>query len=184
MDHCGVPLNQANLYRNDLTVKGIAMNNGSLHQPINKPKRGRPFEPGNKHGRGRPRGSRNKAARACQEALDNHAESLIKKCLSLADQGNMAALRILMDRLVPPLRQRPLQFKLPRTKTIAAVSAASELVLGAVTRGQLTPAEGENFSRLLDGRRRMIEAQELEERVRALEDLNKASIGLKSGGRR
>ena len=122
------------------------MNNGSLPQPINKPVRvnkpvrGRPFEPGNEHGRGRPRGSRNQAARACQEALDNHAESLIKKCLSLADQGNVAALRILMDRLLPPLRQRPLQFKISRTKTIADVSAASESVLGAVSRGQLTPA--------------------------------------------
>ena len=153
------------------------MNNGSLPQPINKPTRGRPFEPGNKHGRGRPRGSRNKAARACQQMLDNHAESLIEKCLSLADQGNVAALRILMDRIVPALRQRALDFKMPHIKTIADVSAASESVLGAVARGQLTPAEGDSFSGLLNGRRRMIEAQELEERVRALEDFNKASTG-------
>jgi hypothetical protein len=151
------------------------MKNGP--QPINKPVRGRPFQPGNKHGRGRPRGSRNQAARLCQEMLDSHAESLTKKCMSLAYQGNAGALRICMDRLTPALRQRTLEFKMPRTKTLADVSAASESVLGAVANGQLTPAEGENFSGLLDGRRHMIEAQELEERVRALEDINKASTG-------
>ena len=153
------------------------MNNGSLPQPINKPVRGRPFEPGNEHGRGRPRGSRNQAARLCQEMLDNHAESLIKKCMSMAYQGNAAALRFCMERIVPAPRQRAFEFKIPRTKTIADVSAASESVLGAVARGQLTPAEGDSFSGLLNGRRRMIEAQELEERVRALEDFNKASTG-------
>ena len=151
------------------------MKNGP--QPINKPVRGRPFQPGNKQGRGRPRGSRNKSARVCQETLDSHAESLTKRCLSLAYQGHSAALRICMERLVPAPRQRALDFKIPRTKTLADLSAASESVLGAVASGQLTPAEGENLSGLLDGRRRMIEAQELEERVRALEDLNKASTG-------
>jgi hypothetical protein len=109
--------------------------------------------------------------------LDSHAESLTKKCMSLAYQGNAGALRICMDRLTPALRQRTLEFKMPRTKTLADVSAASESVLGAVANGQLTPTEGENFSGLLDGRRHMIEAQELEERVRALEDINKASTG-------
>src|SRR5260370_20633904 len=100
MDHCGAPFKQTNLYRNYLTVKGIAMKNGP--QPINKPVRGRPFEPGNKHGRGRPRGSRNKAARACQQMLDKHAESLIEKWLCLADHGKVAGLRVLIEPLVPP----------------------------------------------------------------------------------
>ena len=139
--------------------------------------RGRPFQPGNKHGRGRPRGSRNKAARVCQETLDSHAESLTKRCLSLAYQGNPTALRICMDRLVPAPRQRALQFKIPHTKTIADVSSASESVLSAVACGQLTPAEGDAFSGMLDGRRRMIETQEMDKRVRALEDLNKPFNG-------
>jgi len=137
--------------------------------------RGRPFQPGNKYGRGRPRGSRNKAARVCQVTLESLAELLTKKCLSLALQGNPMAMRLCMERLMPARRQRVLHFKLPPTKTLADVAGASESVLSGVARGDLTPAEGEAFSGMLDGRRRMIETQDLDERVRALEALNKPS---------
>jgi hypothetical protein len=58
---------------------------------------------------------------------------------------------------------------------MADVATASESVLSGVARGQLTPAEGQAFSLMLEGRRRMIETQELDQRLRALEDLNKPS---------
>src|SRR5437879_13128530 len=96
--------------------------------------RGRPFQLGNKYGRGRPRGSRNKVARVCQATLDTHAESLTKKCLVLAYQGNPTAMRLCMERLMPARRQRTLQFKLPPIKTITDVAVASESVVSGVAR--------------------------------------------------
>ena len=108
----------------------------------------------------------------CQDTLDSHAESLTKKCLLMAHQGNPTAMRLCMERLLPARRHRLLQFKLPLVKTIADVDAASESVVDAVARGQLTPAEGQGFSLMLEGRRRVIETQELEPRIRALEDRN------------
>ena len=81
-------------------------------------------------------------------------------------------MRLCMERLLPARRHRLLQFKLPLVKTIADVDAASESVVDAVARGQLTPAEGQGFSLMLEGRRRVIETQELEPRIRALEDRN------------
>ena len=47
-------------------------------------------------------------------------------------------------------------------------------MVGAVARGQLTPAEGQAFSLMLEGRRRVIETQELESRIRALEDTKRS----------
>lgn len=136
--------------------------------------RGRPFEPGNKYGHGRPRGSRNKIASASQETLEEHAESLTKKCLFLALQGNTTAMRLCMERLMPARRQRVLQFNLPALKTMADLAAASETVVRGVARGKLTPDEGQAFTLMLEGRRRVIETEELEGRVRALEkDPNK-----------
>lgn len=135
--------------------------------------RGRPFQPGNKYGRGRPRGSRNKATRVCQDTLESYADRLIKKLLQLAFQGDPTAMRLCIDRLMPAQRQRALHFKLPSTKTLTGVVAASESVVSGVARGELTPAEGEAVSGMLDGRRRMIETQELDQRLRALESLNK-----------
>ena len=119
--------------------------------------RGKPFQAGNKYGRGRPRGSRNKVTRVCQDTLDSHAENLIKKCLVLAYQGNPTAMRLCMERLMPARRQRTLQFKLPPIKTITDVAVASESVVSGVARGQLTPAEGQAFSGMLEDRRRVIE---------------------------
>jgi hypothetical protein len=139
--------------------------------------RGRPFQLGNKSGRGRPRGSRNRVARVCQDTLDSHAENLMKKCVVLAYQGNTTAMRLCMERLMPARRQRTLQFKLPPIKTITDVAVASESVVSGVARGQLTPAEGQAFSAMLDDRRRVIEIQDQEPRIRALEDLNKPPSG-------
>src|SRR5713226_6805201 len=138
--------------------------------------RGRPFQPGNKHGRGRPRGSRNKGVRVSQAMLDSHAEGLTKRCLFLAYQGNPTAMRLCMERLVPR-RQRTLQFNLSPMKTVADLAAASDSVLSGVARGELTPAEGHAFSGMLDERRSMIETQDLDQRLRALEDLNQSSSG-------
>lgn len=141
--------------------------------------RGRPFQPGNKFGRGRPPGSRNKVARVCQDTLDSHAAPLTKKCLVMAYQGNTTAMRLCMERLTPARRHRTLTFKMPRVKTLADVATASESVLSGVARGQLTPAEGQAFYLMLEGRRRMIETQEMDQRLRALEDLNKLHTGPK-----
>ena len=63
-----------------------------------------------------------------------------------------------------------LQFKMPSVKTIADVAAASESVVNGVAQGRLTPAEGQAFSAMLEGRCRVIETEEMDQRLRALED--------------
>src|SRR6266581_3967134 len=113
--------------------------------------RGKPFEPGNRYGRGRPPGSRNKITGAGQQALDDSAELLIKKCMHMALGGDTAAMRLCLERLVPARRQRVLRFKLPAIKTAAELSVASEVVVRAVSNGVLTPAEGQSFGAMLDG---------------------------------
>lgn len=132
--------------------------------------RGKPFQPGNTFGRGRPPGSRNKVASPLQQTLEERGEILTKKCAHMALHENPTAMKLCMDRLLPALRQRVLQFKLPPTKTLAELAAASEAVFKGVTRGLLTPAEGQALMYMLEGRRRIIETEELEARLRALEE--------------
>src|SRR5260370_3137540 len=134
--------------------------------------RGRPFQPGNKLGSGRPPGRRNKTARVLQDKLDSHGENLINRCVYMAHQGDPTALRLCMERLMPARRHRTVQFKVPPVKTLADVDAASESVLSDVARGQLTPAEGQAVSGLLEGRRRVIETPEIEQRIPALRPAN------------
>src|SRR3954464_5825659 len=99
-------------------------------------KRGRPFQPGNKCGRGRPRGSRNKRILAWEEMLGEHGEALVKKCVVMAMQGDRAAMRLCMERLVPPCKQSPAQFPLPSFTTAAELVRAQAAVLDASSRGQ------------------------------------------------
>jgi hypothetical protein len=131
--------------------------------------RGRPFAPGNKLGRGRPRGSRNKATLELQEMLGQHGEALMKKCVLLAMHGDTAAMRLCMERLLPLRKQSPVQFKLPPIRNAAEVAKAQAKMLEALSRGQLTPDEAQTVNHLLESRRRVLETEELERRLQALE---------------
>ncbi|MGI9073542.1 MAG: hypothetical protein ACR2JB_20040, partial [Bryobacteraceae bacterium] len=75
------------------------------------------FQPGNKHGRGRPEGSRNRATLAVQVLLDGECETLTRKAIELAKTGDMAALRLCLERILPPARDRGIRISLPVIKS-------------------------------------------------------------------
>ena len=131
--------------------------------------RGRPFAPGNKLGRGRPRGSRNKTTLVLQEVLGQHGEALVKKCVLNALNGDKTAMRACMDRLLPIPKQSPVQFPLPSITTAAKLARAQAGIIKSVSRGKLTPGEAESINNLFESRRRMLETEQLEARLQALE---------------
>jgi hypothetical protein len=131
--------------------------------------RGRPFQPGNQMGRGRPRGSRNQSSATHQKILAEYADPLIRKCIAMALKENPVAMRACMERLLPLRREQPVQFKLPKVRTSAEADEALNMLLRSVARGQLTPTETKQIAEILDGKRRMIETVELEQRIQMLE---------------
>jgi Family of unknown function (DUF5681) len=50
---------------------------------------------------GRPHGSRNKATMLMQNLLEGEAEAIARKAIEMAKDGDMAAIRVCMDRLAP-----------------------------------------------------------------------------------
>jgi len=131
--------------------------------------RGRPFQPGNKFGRGRPRGIRNKTTRAAQELLNSHAEPVVRKALVMALQGEPAILRAVLDRILPVTREVPVKLGALPTATMADLSKASEAVLKKAVAGNLTLTEAKGVADLIEGRRKVIETEELAQRIQALE---------------
>jgi len=131
--------------------------------------RGRPFEPGNKLGRGRPRGSRNRTTMAAQELLNSHGEPVMRKALLMAMQGNAPILRAVMDRILPARGEAPVRVGHLPMATIADLSKASETVLKKATSGELSLTEAKGVADLIEGRRKIIETEELEKRLRAVE---------------
>jgi Family of unknown function (DUF5681) len=62
-----------------------------------------PFEPGRSgNPAGKARGTRNKVTLAIEALLDGEAEALTRKAIEIAKGGDLAALRLCLDRLAPP----------------------------------------------------------------------------------
>jgi F0F1-type ATP synthase gamma subunit len=62
---------------------------------------------------GRPPGSRNRATSMVQNLLEGAAENIAKRAAQLAEDGNVAAIRICMNRLSPVGQHNPVAFELP-----------------------------------------------------------------------
>ena len=87
----------------------------------------------------------------------------------MAKAGDSAALRLVIDRLIPPVRERRLSLELPKIGTPAGVVAAIGVVLDAVGAGTITPSEGQTLAGLLEAQRKNMETLELEARIAAVE---------------
>ncbi len=118
---------------------------------------------------GRPQGSRNKASLAVDALLDGEAEALTRKAIELALTGDTVALRLCMERICPPRRDRPIKIKMPRMDTPQDVLGAIATVVGAVSRGAITPSEGQALASLIEIQRKAIETVEIEQRLAAVE---------------
>jgi Family of unknown function (DUF5681) len=120
--------------------------------------RGRPFEKGRSgNPAGRRRGSRNKATLAAAALLAGESEALTRKAVEMALAGDPTAMRLCMERVLPPCRERTLKFSLPRIKVARAaeicgpsgrdISLAMNAVTSALAQGEITPGEAERSRR-------------------------------------
>src|ERR1700693_3046962 len=131
--------------------------------------RGRPFTPGNTAGRGRPPCSRNKDTVWAEELIGQHREAVLRKCLAMALQGDSTAMRLCVERILPLSKESRIRLKMANVSTMAEVATALNRVLQAVGRGDITTEQGQRLADLLQSRGRIIEGEELEARLRALE---------------
>ena len=118
---------------------------------------------------GRPRGSRNRATLLMESLLADDAEAIGRKAIELAKQGDMAAIRLCMDRLSPPRKGEPVAFELPPLDKPADSVAAAATIVAAVAAGELTPSEGADRAKVVDVYVRAIETKAFDERLTKLE---------------
>ena len=128
------------------------------------------FKPGQSGNRaGKPKGTRHRATVAIDALLDGEAETLTRKAIAMALAGDTVAMRLCLDRLAPPRRDRPAPFALPKLETAADAKDAAAALVQAVADGDLTPSEAADLSKLLDNFTRVLEATEFQARLEALE---------------
>ena len=128
------------------------------------------FQPGQSgNPSGRPQGSRNKATLIAEQLIDGQAEELVKMCITMAKNGDTTAMKIMMDRLIPPRRERSIQLALPDVKTPKDVLNVIGTVIKSIGDGKLDADQAKTLAGILEVQRKSIETVEIEQRITALE---------------
>ena len=131
------------------------------------------FKPGQSgNPSGKPKGARNKVTLALEALLDGEAEALTKKAIELAKGGDLVALRLCMDRLLPPRKDRPVSLDLPSIESARDMPKAISALLGAVAAGKLAPSDAAEVTKLLDAYVKAFETTELAKRLERLERMS------------
>jgi hypothetical protein len=128
--------------------------------------RGRPFAKGNP---GRPKGVRHRSTLVCEKLMRDDAKEIVQAVIVAAKAGDMVAAKIVLDRISPARKGRPIHFELPEARSVDNVAAALAAVVRAMADGELTPDEAALVASVLEMRRKSIETIELENRLRTLE---------------
>jgi hypothetical protein len=116
---------------------------------------------------GKSKGTLNRATVLAAALRDGEDETIARVIIDKALAGNAAAARFCLDRLYPKPRGRPITLDLPATGGRGDVVAAFNATLRAMADGEITPDEAVVISRFLDGRRRVLQAWQLEEKLTA-----------------
>lgn len=128
--------------------------------------RGRPFQTGNS---GRPKGVRNKATMAMEALLEGEGEALTRRAVDMALSGDTTAMRLCLDRILPPRKDRHVPFALPKLETPADAVKATAALVEAVAAGDLTPSEAAELSKLVEGFTRAADLHDIQTRLERLE---------------
>ena len=117
---------------------------------------------------GKPKGATDRRT-ALRELLKPYAADLVAKVVTMAKEGDIGALRICIDRIIPPAKEDPVSVKLPKIAGAEDCTKAQAAVLNAVAAGEMLPGEGQAVSALIENQRRAYETTELSKRLEAIE---------------
>ena len=132
------------------------------------------FQPGRSgNPKGKPKGARNHTTRAVLELLEGGVLEVTRAVLTAARRGDLAACRLVLERIIPPSKERPVSIELPNTDSAQGCADAANAILKAVGAGDLLPGEAAILSSITENRRKSIETVELEGRIATLEGKTK-----------
>jgi hypothetical protein len=116
------------------------------------------FQPGQSgNPAGRPPGSLNKKTLALAEAFAEGAQEVLADVITRAKNGDKTAVRLCMDRMLAPKRDRTVAIELPVIKTSEDAELALTVVTDELAAGHLTISEASALVALIDRMLRVAE---------------------------
>jgi Family of unknown function (DUF5681) len=119
--------------------------------------------------KGRAVGCRNRASLIAAALIDGQAEELVAKAISLALEGDPIALRLCLERILPPARERPCTFKLPKLETCQDATNALAMIAEGMASGELLPHEAESLGNVIASFVQTTQLVDLVSRLNSLE---------------
>ena len=123
----------------------------------------RPGQSGNPAGK-KP-GSKNRATLLAEALREGEAEAMARIIIDRGMSGDGVALRFCLARLLAKPRGRTISLDLPQGTRPGDVVAAFNATLAAMAAGEITPEEALVVTRVLDGRRRALDAWQIEKKL-------------------
>jgi hypothetical protein len=84
-------------------------------------------------------------------------------------KGDTVALRLCLARILPPVKSRPISFKLPPLHTVSDALNAITSIIQGVTSGEILVDEAEALTGMVGTFMKALEITNLEDRLTALE---------------
>lgn len=97
---------------------------------------------------GRRRGTPNKRTQLAK-LLEPHAEELITKLVELARAGDIQALRLCIERLIPKAEYAPIEIELPDVISVAQLPDVKRMILAAALEGKISVGDAEKLAILI-----------------------------------
>lgn len=123
---------------------------------------------------GKPRGAKDKRTEI-RELLRPHQADVVTKVVELAKAGDTTAIRLVLERICPPLRSGdvPVAIALPGD----SFTAKAEGILAAVCNGSVSPEQGAKLVDMVAAVARVMEVDQLTARIAALEQAMRGIAG-------
>jgi hypothetical protein len=118
---------------------------------------------------GRPPGARHKTTVLAEKLMSEDAQHVVKAVIDAAKNGDMAAARIVLDRIAPARKDSVVAIKLPEIRTAKDAATAMAAIVSAVSAGEISPVEADALAKPIDAFVRALEVSEFEARLQALE---------------
>mgnify|MGYP000455705585 CR=1 FL=1 len=119
--------------------------------------------------KGKIKGTKNKATLAAEHLLKGELDNICRKLIEEALEGNIQAIKLVLDRVLPPKKDREIEIRFPKLQNSKDAIKAASTIVNAVCCAEITPAEGESLSKTVETFVKAVHTYDLEKRLSELE---------------
>ena len=120
---------------------------------------------------GRPKGIVDKRA-SLRKQFESEGRAVIERVIAEALDGDMQAAKLVIERLAPPIKSRSEPVEIPALEAAETLADKAQAIVIAVARGECPPDIGSTLISAVGACSKILEIDELERRLTALEVSN------------